>query len=312
MPCSPANSAASGSPLSASGRLPGAAPGPAPRTPASPPLACGACRLACASRLPAGTPVRAARVPILMYHLVGQYPARSQWTDDYGYRIEAGLTVPTAQFAAEMAYLAGHRYHAISLTRLADNLLYGLPLPPRPVVLTFDDGRLSPWINAVPVLRRYGFTAEFFVCAGFIGQTNQTASHLNVQRYLSWSQINSLAGDGFWIEDHGQKDISVLWSVPPTVLRAEVDQSARLLAARTGQPVQFLAYTGALWPYASAAQAGPAQEALFPKLAQIRYAGAVVDSSLPSTVESSRQMWQLPRVRIFPGESITAFAAALR
>lgn len=111
-------------------------------------------------------------VPILMYHRVGPYPSRAAWTSDYGYQIEYGLTVSPEQFAAEMDYLAAQHDTPISPTRLADTLLYGLPLPPHPVMLTFDDGRQSPWTYAVPVLRRYGFTAAFFVCSDFVGETN--------------------------------------------------------------------------------------------------------------------------------------------
>jgi peptidoglycan/xylan/chitin deacetylase (PgdA/CDA1 family) len=253
----------------------------------------------------------AVHVPVLMYHLVGPYPRRQQWTDDYGYAIEYGLTVSPAQFAGEMRYLAAHGYTAISLTRLADSLLYGLPLPARSVALTFDDGRLSPWIYAVPALRRYGFTATFFVCSGFVGQTNQTPSHLNVQRYLNWDQVTALARIGFWIEDHGQKDINPLWGLPLPELRTEVQRSARLLTAHTHQSVQFVAYTGALWPYPEASEVGPQEQALFTQLAALGYVGAVTDTRVPSTQETSSQLWQLPRVRVSPGEDLAGFAGSL-
>jgi peptidoglycan/xylan/chitin deacetylase (PgdA/CDA1 family) len=260
---------------------------------------------------PAQPPNITASVPILMYHLVGPYPSRRQWADDYGYNIEYGLTVSPAQFAGEMAYLAGHGYHAISLTRLADALLYDLPLPTKPVALTFDDGRQSPWFYAVPLLRRYGFTATFFVCSGFAGQTNQTPNHLNVQHYLSWSQVTDLARTGFWIEDHGQKDLNPLWGLPVPELQTEVQRSAQLLTAHTRQPIQFLAYTGALWPYSLASESGPEEWALFAHLAGFGYVGAVVDARIPSAQESSAQVWQLPRVRVSPGESLAGFAASL-
>lgn len=260
---------------------------------------------------PARPPNVTSQVPILMYHLVDQYPSRQQWTDDYGYAIEYGLTVAPAQFAEEMRYLAGHGYHAISLTRLADALLYGLPLPTHPLALTFDDGRQSPWYHAVPLLRRYGFTATFFVCSGFVGQTNQTPAHLNVQHYLSWSQVADLARMGFWIEGHGQKDMNPLWGLPIPELRTEVQQSAALLTAHTHQPIQFLAYTGALWPYPEASGSGPEEWALFSRLAGFGYVGAVVDARVPSVEESSAQIWQLPRVRVSPGETLAGFVASL-
>lgn len=252
------------------------------------------------------------RVPILMYHRVGSYPVPYQWTTNYGYQIEYGLTVPTLQFAREMQYLSGHGYHAISLPRLADALLYGLPLPSKPVALTFDDGRESPWFHAVPILRRYGFTATFFVCSGFIGHTNQTSNHLNVQRYLTWKQVRQLALSGFWIEDHGQKDINALWGLPIPLLRTEVRQSAELLVAHTHRPIQFIAYTGALWPYPKASESGPLERSLFARLAGFGYVGAAVDSRMPSTNESSTQLFQLPRIRVTPGEDLPSFLRSLK
>lgn len=261
---------------------------------------------------PARLPSVHVRVPILMYHRIGPYPAPAQWTNTYGYQIEYGLTVPASQFGGEMRYLSSHGYHAISLPRLADALLYRLPLPSHPIVLTFDDGRQSPWFHAVPMLRRYGYTATFFVCSGFVGQTNQTANHLNVQRYLTWKQVMRLAGSGFWIEDHGQKDINALWGLPMPALRTEVQQSARLLAAHTHRPIQFIAYTGALWPYPAASETGPLERALFAHLARFGYAGAAVDARIPSSNESSAQLFQLPRVRVTPGEDVASFARSIR
>lgn len=250
-------------------------------------------------------------VPILMYHRISALPLPSQWTDSYGYSIEYGLTVPPAQFAAEMRYLAGHHVTAISLTRLADALLYGLPLPQRSVVITFDDGRASPWQYAVPLLRRYGFTAVFFPCAGLVGQTVEAASHLNVQRYLSWDQIHRLAQMGFWIEDHGQKDRQVLWTATPAQLQTEAGASAQQLAAHSGEPAQFIAYTGALWPYPSAAEVGPQQQAMFPRLAGLGYVGGVTDTRISSGHESTADLWHLPRIRVQPGESLPDFTASL-
>ena len=254
----------------------------------------------------------AASVPILMYHRVAPLPERSAWTDAYGYQIEYGLTVTPQEFAAEMNDLDRRGYHAISLTRLADALLYGLPLPAHPFVLTFDDGRQSPYANAVPVLRQHGFTAEFFVCGGFVGETNQTAAHLNVQRYLTWDQVSGLDAQGFWVEDHGQKDQQVLWGMSPAGLAAEVGQSARALEAHTGRAIQFVAYTGALWPFPAADQSGPAEQTLFTDLDHLGYAGGVLDTRVASTRETPGALFQLPRIRVAPGEAPAEFDRALQ
>ena len=98
---------------------------------------------------------------------------------------------------------------SISLQHLADALLYGLPLPPHPFVITFDDGRLSQWTNAVPVLRADGFTAVFFPCTGLIG------GKVGPQTYMTAAEIQNLATTGFSIEDHTVNDDTDFFSAGP-------------------------------------------------------------------------------------------------
>ena len=39
-----------------------------------------------------------------------------------------------------------------------------------PVLLSFDDGNASDFDTALPILQRFGVTAQFFVVAGRVGQ----------------------------------------------------------------------------------------------------------------------------------------------
>lgn len=260
--------------------------------------------------VPPSPPAESASVPILMYHVVAPFPDPSQWNSTYAYDLEYGLTVTPSQFAAQMAYLSAAGAHAISLTRLADFLLYGLPLPSKPVAITFDDGRESPMQNAVPVLRTYGYTATFFVPSGLVGRYVTTRAGTNPQHYLSWTQIDQLAHSGFWIEDHTLFDNTPLWGLPSAEVQQLAGQTGAAIAAQTGVPVQFIAYSG-LWPFASSTQSGPAESALFQELAQLGYVGGAVDARVDSALQSTGQIWQMPRVRMNPNEPGSALGAWL-
>ena len=72
------------------------------------------------------------------------------------------LIVPRETFAAQMEYLARNRYNVIRLADLPDFLAGKRALPPRAVVITFDDGHVSTYQSAYPVLKQYGFPATFF------------------------------------------------------------------------------------------------------------------------------------------------------
>ena len=87
------------------------------------------------ARLPATLPVSAEpfMVPILMYHYVDfSSPPAGPYA--------AGLTVPTAQFGAEMDYLARNGYHPVLLEQVYAAMAGLQTLLAKPVALTFDDG----------------------------------------------------------------------------------------------------------------------------------------------------------------------------
>src|SRR5262249_44584759 len=69
------------------------------------------------------------------------------------------------------------------------------PIPDRLVVLTFDDSCKSHYTVARPVLKKYGFSATFFITEGFDFKTNK-------RDYMSWEEIAQLHKDGFEIGNH--------------------------------------------------------------------------------------------------------------
>ena len=240
-------------------------------------------------------------VPILMYHLVDQIPPRSIEPSTYGWRLEIGLTTLPGEFDAQMAYLMGIHATSISLQHLADALLYALPLPPHSVVITFDDGRLSPWYNAVPLLRKDGFTAVFFPCSGLIGKM------VGPQTYLSAADVQDLATTGFSVEDHTFNDARALFGASTATLNTLTNLTKTSLEQLTAAPVQFLAYTG-IWPWPRASEGGAKEAGMFATLAGYGYVGGVLDVRVASDVETTAGLWQLPRVRIDLGTTVAGLA----
>lgn len=156
-------------------------------------------------------------VPVLMYHEIGS-PSKPP----------GETVIPLARFAEQMQYLADHGYTTISVDALVAHLRWGTRLPPKPVVLTFDDGWHNV-LNAVPILERHGFKASFWIITGKgIGYD-----------YMSWPDIEQLAAHpGFEVYAHtvshpwNKRDNLLTWVEQPQPGKSEPEALAELRDAR--------------------------------------------------------------------------------
>jgi len=137
---------------------------------------------------PDGT-ARTVRVPILMYHYISEPPP-----DADVYRID--LSVPPERFDDHLRYLSDAGYHVITLDDLLYALTLGWPLPEKPIILTFDDGYEDNYLNAFPLLQKYGMVGEFFIITDFVNQARL--------EYMTWAQIEEMAGTGQRFGSHSR------------------------------------------------------------------------------------------------------------
>ena len=92
------------------------------------------------------------RVPILVYHNI-QSAAEGRAVRG------ADLTMRPEVFAAQMQYLKDHQIPVVSFGALVEALEGKRTLPPKAVVITFDDGRVNQYEFAYPVLKKLGSKA---------------------------------------------------------------------------------------------------------------------------------------------------------
>jgi len=156
-------------------------------------------------------------VPILAYHMVGPEEER--------------YSVSVEEFDRQMDYLVQKGYTAVSLQELADGFAGKTVLPPRPVVITFDDGYNDNYLLALPIMEKHGMKGTVFVVAGQVGQG----------QYLSWDQIHALQERGTEIGSHTMNHVALSGSDKAGQFR-EVAESKQLLEQELGLPVVFLAY----------------------------------------------------------------------
>ena len=94
--------------------------------------------------------MRVEAVPVLMYHVLADPPPGAAWPQLY---------VPPAEFGRQVEWLAEQGYEAVTLTDVWRHWHAGAALPPRPVVITFDDGHSSVRRYGLPILARRGWRA---------------------------------------------------------------------------------------------------------------------------------------------------------
>jgi peptidoglycan/xylan/chitin deacetylase (PgdA/CDA1 family) len=138
---------------------------------------------------------RSAHVPILMYHYISDPPAGAD-------AVRRDLSVSPALFESHLRYLGDAGYHVVTLDDLLRYLTSGLPLPEKPVILTFDDGYVDNFVNAFPLLKGYGMVGQFFLITDFVDAGRAD--------YMTWPQIElmSAAGQRFGSHSRNHPDLS--------------------------------------------------------------------------------------------------------
>jgi peptidoglycan/xylan/chitin deacetylase (PgdA/CDA1 family) len=90
-----------------------------------------------------------------MYHVIS--PART-----------GRYSIPPAELEKDFIYLKNNGYTAVTVTDLIKFQEENIPLPEKPVMLTFDDGSRTNYIYAFPLLKQYGFKAVMAVPGKFL------------------------------------------------------------------------------------------------------------------------------------------------
>ncbi|HWR11818.1 MAG TPA: polysaccharide deacetylase family protein [Rectinemataceae bacterium] len=151
-------------------------------------------------------------------------------------------------------------------------------------LVTFDDGDLSMYAIAYPLLKEYGIEATFFIISSFVGEIG----------YMNWPQIQEMAqfrdaSDNklFTIGSHGASH-KYLGDLDESAAMKELTESKAALENNTGEPVCFLAL-----PFGS----GAGKEAIM-ELAQKAGYKAIRTSDNRFVLASSLDLFGLPGIYI--------------
>ncbi len=221
-----------------------------------------------------------ATVPVLMYHVINPPIAGAPYP---------ALYVTKSLFAAQMRALKAAGWHAVTMDQLEAYWTRGVPLPPgKPIVLTFDNGYVSQYTNALPVLRKLRW----------VGVENIQLTGLPPsQGGLSEAQVRDLIRAGWELDTQGISHADLI-TLGPTALRYQTQTARQILRRRYEVPVDWFAYPS-----------GHYNAAVVNALKAAGFVGS--ETVVPGWASPHEDRFRLPRLRVVGGTSPQALLAQI-
>lgn len=227
------------------------------------------------------------QVSILMYHQVGVFAPMREHRSTY---------CDHRRFAAQMAYLNRLRYPVLSLDAAIAGLRGERALPPRAVVLTFDDGYENFYQYAWPVLARHGFPAMVYLLADRLGQPASWFADDGraTPPLMSAQRVRELRRAGVDFGSHGLSHRR-LARIDRDDARREIADSRQRLEQVLGELVRHFCY-----PY------GSYDDAVVAMAAEAGYVSATTCDR--AAAYPGEHLLRLPRKAISFGDSLPGYA----
>ena len=213
--------------------------------------------------------------PILMYHSIADVPKDT---------IMRSLHVPPKRFILQMRLLKLIGYRAVSISEL-QHYIEGKKIG-KVVGLTFDDGYRNNLINALPIIKKLGFSATIYIVSKNIGGINQwdIDKGLPAKKMMNEREINNWVDGGMEIGSHSQNHTK-LTKCKTEIAFNEINQSKLDLEKKFNTPIHHFCY-----PY------GNVNESIVSITKKAGYQTAVTTKRARATTSDNHLL--LPRVKV--------------
>ena len=162
------------------------------------------------------------KIPILLYHRLFD---KEQNDEKYEINVD--------EFEKHIRYLSENGFRALSFSDLYSEKKLKTENINKSVFITFDDGSYSDYSLALPVLKKYGFTATFFITVNWMGTSN----------FMDLTHLEELVKAGMSIQSHGLSH-SFLSDLDAADLDEELNGSKYTLEEKLNVPVDVISIPG--------------------------------------------------------------------
>jgi len=175
--------------------------------------------------LPTDSSGQPLRIPVFIYHTVAENkPGETKSQEAYSITPEV--------LDQELSYLETHGYTTITIAQMRDMLARGTTSPiAKPVALTFDDGWVTQYKNALPLLKKHHQTATFYIYPNPISKD---------ERFMTWDQLKEVKDAGMEMAGHSYTH-PLLSKLTPEQLHHELYDSKTLLEEKLGVKIDDFA-----------------------------------------------------------------------
>lgn len=173
------------------------------------------------------------KVPILLYHNI---------MDNYDQSLGA-VHISPDEFEQHMAALHGAGYHTITFQQYYDYVMNDEVLPEKPIIITFDDGYVSNYKFAYPVLKKYNMKATIFILTGRMGAEGGEV----IYPHFTWEQAKEMQQSGVIdIQSHSDLHPDMV-QIDRGRAQLELRRSKYLIQKELGKPCEVFAYPYGLY-----------------------------------------------------------------
>ena len=124
-------------------------------------------------------------LPIIMYHSLLKDSSR-----------QGQYVISPDLLESDIKYLKEQGYTTVDMQDLIDYVYNGVPLPLKPIMLTFDDGYYNNYLYAYPLMKQYGFKMVLSPIGFFTEQYTQSSDKNPNYSHCSWQDLKEMADSG--------------------------------------------------------------------------------------------------------------------
>jgi len=109
------------------------------------------------------------------------------------------------------------------------------------VSIVFDDGKLSQYAYALPILEKHGFLASFSITTSLLSPEKTSLEEAHLSQWMDWSYVKALSEKGHEIASHSVEHIALPELSPEEIVR-ELKDSKMQIEEKIEQPCISFVY----------------------------------------------------------------------